>query len=264
MPIVFAGVCPHTPLLIPNIGKQATEKLEKTITALKKMEENLYIHKPDIIIVITPHGQVYDRAFNLYAYTDLHSNYEDFGDFTIKESWKGAPNLAALISTEAYKKNCITHLTTERKLDYGTTIPLHFLTPHLKNIKVLPIGYSEMSTKDHLGFGSVIKNVCMLSQERIALVASANLSHTLTSDSPAGYHKDGKEFDEKMIQLLQSHNTAGIMHMNPDLVKNAKEYGYKTIVMLLGSIQHMNYTFKNYAYESPFGVGYLTGEFEFS
>lgn len=263
MPLVFAGITPHTPVLLPTIGKEASDKLKKTHVALKKMEEQLYISRPDIIIIITPHGHIYPEVFGLYANTELKSDFEHFGDFTTKKLWLGAPNFASSIAKEAYKKQLITHMQSSDKLDHGSGIPLFFLTAHMKQVKVLPISHSGLGVKKHLEFGSVLKNVCMQGQERVAILASANLSHALTSDSPAGFHKSGKEFDDLLIQLLESHNSAGIAHMDPELIKNSAEYGYKSILILLGVIQKMNYNFKNYCYESPFGVGYLTGEFQF-
>ncbi|MBI2436901.1 MAG: AmmeMemoRadiSam system protein B [Candidatus Magasanikbacteria bacterium] len=263
MPIVFAAITPHPTLLMPQIGKGAVEKLKKTKDAFKKMEEKLYVSRPDIIVIFTPHGHIYPHTFSVYAHTKFKSHYEHFGDFTTSDTWNGAPNFAAMLSDEAYNKQISIHLESTEKIDHGVSIPLHFLTAHLPQIKVLPISHSGLTAKTHLEFGSSIKNLSMQSQDRIALIASANLSHALTSDSPAGFHKAGKEFDEMIIKLLESHNSAGIAHMDPTFVKNAAEYGYYSILMLLGVIQKMNYTFKNYAYESPFGVGYLTGEFEF-
>jgi aromatic ring-opening dioxygenase LigB subunit len=263
MPIVFAGITPHTPALLPNIGKEGLDKLKKTHLALKKMEEKLYLSRPDIIIVFSPHADIYPETFKLYTSTTFESNYEHFGDFTTKDTWNSAPNFTAILCEELRKKQIIAHIQNISKLDHGSSIPLHFLTPHIKKIKILPISHTELSSKKHLEFGQIVKSVCAVSTERIAVIASANLSHALTSHSPAGYHKAGNEFDEKIIKLLESHNSSGITNMDPQFVIDAAEYGYKSIVMLLGVIQKINYRFKNYCYESPFGVGYLTGEFEF-
>ena len=51
--------------------------------------------------------------------------------------------------------------------------------------------------------------------------------------------------------------------MDEKIVGKAEQCGYRSILILLGVLKNMNYTFKNHCYESPFGVGYLTGQFLF-
>ena len=54
MPLVFAGITPHPPLLIPMIGKNQIKKIAKTQAALRQMEAELYATRPQIIIIISP------------------------------------------------------------------------------------------------------------------------------------------------------------------------------------------------------------------
>jgi aromatic ring-opening dioxygenase LigB subunit len=51
--------------------------------------------------------------------------------------------------------------------------------------------------------------------------------------------------------------------MDQTMIKNAQECAYRSTLILLGILRDMDYTFKNYSYESPFGVGYLVGNFVF-
>ena len=133
----------------------------------------------------------------------------------------------------------------------------------MPDVKILPIGHSLLDSKSHLAFGAVIKDVFLHSDKRVALIASADLSHALIDGSPAGQHPDGKRFDEQIISLLETRNTKGIADLDPTFVANASACGYRSILLTLGVLQNMQYTFKNYAYEAPFGVGYLTGQFVF-
>jgi len=64
MSLVFAGIVPHPPLLIPNVGRQAGLKAKKTKQALEKLEEDLYVSKPELILIISPHGDVFPDSFN--------------------------------------------------------------------------------------------------------------------------------------------------------------------------------------------------------
>ncbi|MBT3538768.1 AmmeMemoRadiSam system protein B [Candidatus Parcubacteria bacterium] len=264
MPLVFAGITPHPPLLIPTIGKDKIEKIEKTKEAFGKLEQELYLSKPHIIAIISPHGQIYEDAFTLNAHTHFESSFEEFGDHGTKNEWVGAMDTAARIGHMANEERMKVQLISEEKLDHGSSVPLFHLTAHLPDVKILPIGYSGLDVKTHLDFGYLLKNAFMDTDKRVALIASGDLSHGLTNDSPAGLSKVGEEFDTKIIELLESHNTSGITQLDPKFVEEASQCGYRSLLIALGALQNMDYTFKNYAYEAPFGVGYLTGEFNFA
>src|SRR3989338_8070827 len=261
MSLVFAAITPHPPLLIPAIGKDEIQKVEKTKSALMALEKDLYIRKPSTIIIISPHSGLFSDAFVVNGHNHFTSSFDTFGDFSTIKEWKGAPALGAQISHHARLKGVPVRLISQEKIDHGASIPLFYLTEHLPNVKILPIGYSEMSPKEHLAFGEVLKDVTMSTHERIALVASGDMAHTLATDSPAGFHKAGADFDSKIIELLETRNTAGIVGLDEGMVRDAEQCSYRSILIALGVLKNMNYTFKNLCYEAPFGVGYLTGEF---
>jgi aromatic ring-opening dioxygenase LigB subunit len=263
MPLVFAAVTPHPPILIEHIGKGAQKKIQKTQESLDLLEQELYLSKPSVIIAISPHGSIFEHAFCVNAHTNFISAYEEFGDFTTKDTWQGAPDMAAHISHQSLSTGIPVQLISEGRIDHGTSIPLHSLTRHLPDVRILPIGYSLLDSKSHLAFGAAIKEVIMNSDKRVAIIASADLSHALSDQSPAGHHVDGKKFDEQIISLLETRNTKGIADFDDQFVNHASACGYRSILLLLGVLQHMQYTFKNYTYETPFGVGYLTGQFVF-
>ncbi len=261
MSLVFASIVPHPPLLVPNIGKDEIKKIKKTQQALEKLEEELYIAKPDVILVISPHASLFSDAFTINAHTNFVSDFEQFGDFSTKISWLGAEQTAAKIGRLAKDHHLPVQLIGEEKLDHGAATPLFYLTKHLPNVKILPLGYSALDVKTHLKFGELLKEVIMQSNKRIAVVASGDLSHGLTTDAPAGYSKVGVEFDAKLIELLETRNTVGITNMDEKFVEEAAECGYRSFLILLGILKNMDYTFKNLSYEGPFGVGYLVGNF---
>ncbi|MFA4831435.1 MAG: AmmeMemoRadiSam system protein B [Patescibacteria group bacterium] len=263
MSLVFSAIAPHPPILIPNIGKGEAAKVKKTQEALNLLEQDLYIAKPQIILIISPHGSFFADAFSVNAHTNFCSSFEQFGDFSTKNEWKGSPDLGAKIAHKAKDEKIPVQLISEEHLDHGACVPLHFLTTHLPDIKILPIGYSALDRKKHLRFGELLKEAVMESDKRIAVIASGDLSHALKTEAPCGFHKDGGIFDKKLIELLENNNIPGIIQMNDDLVDNAKECGFRSFLLLLGIIKNMNFVFKNHSYEAPFGVGYLVGNFVF-
>lgn len=264
MSLVFAAIVPHPPLLIPEIGKDKAEQLSKTKSGFEQLEQDLYIAKPQVIIVISPHTGRFKEVFTVNAHTHFLSNYEEFGEFSIKKEWKGVPDMGARIAQRAVENESFpVRLISEEKLDHGVGIPLHFLCAHLDGVKILPIGYSELDTKMHLSFGEHLRHIIFDTDKRVAVVASGDMSHCLRADAPGGYHADGQIFDNTLTQLLETRNTVGVTQMDQSMIKNAQECSYRSTLILLGMLRDMDYTFKNYSYEAPFGVGYLVGNFVF-
>ena len=72
MALVFAAITPHPPILIPTIGKDKLEALEKTKTALEQLEQDLYITKPDLIFIISPHTGAFKNTFTIIKFIILY------------------------------------------------------------------------------------------------------------------------------------------------------------------------------------------------
>lgn len=263
MSLVFAAITPHPPFLIPTIGQDATPRLEKTRTAFQRLEEELYLARPQVIIIVSPHSSYYHDAFVANADNVFNSRFETFGDLTTKKTWRGTPDLAAKLAHQGLTRTTPVRLVSESNLDYGASVPLFFLTTHLPDCRILPVGFSRSTPMEHLHFGELIKEIAHESTLRIALIASGDLSHTLTPDAPGGLRPEGAQFDQTLQDLLVARNTAGIANIPNELVTKADECGYRSILVVLGALKNQDYTFRPYAYEAPFGIGYLTGVFNF-
>lgn len=262
MSLIFSAVTPHPPFLIPAIGKDNMAKLERTKQALEKLEEELYLTHPDIIVVISPHSHHFPDAFSVNMSPLFECDLKSFGDLTTKLPLKGEMLLPYDIRTSAYEKpECPTVLINEPNLDHGLVVPLLYLTRHLPEVKVLPIGLSELDAKAHWEFGQIIREQIIRSNKRIAVIASGDLSHALTTDSPAGYNKSGPEFDRKLQELFSSHNLAGLLTLDQNLIKESFECGFRSFLILAGVLKDTDYSYESFAYEAPFGVGYLTANF---
>ncbi len=261
MSLVFAAIAPHTPLLVPAIGKTNLKKLDKTKAALERLEEDLYASHPDMIIVISPHGAIIPDAFTVNFCDAYHTDLKEFGDLATKKTFKGETHLPYRIRQAAHEKNLRTILISHPNVDHGVSVPLLYLTAHSPNIPIMPIGFSNLDAKTHLDFGYIIKEQIMTTNRRIAVIASGDLSHALTTDAPAGFNAKGPEFDAKVQELLSSHNTTGLLQLAPELVGDAQECGFRTFLILMGILRDVHYSYESYAYEGPFGVGHLTANF---
>lgn len=261
MPIVFSAFVPHPPVLIPDIGKENVEKLKITRQALEDLEKNLYVSQPETIIVITPHGHIFQDVFTINAYPELIIDFREFGDLTTKGKFKADLNLIAEITNTAKLRQMPLVLQSEEIIDYGTAVPLLFLAKHLPKVQIIPISFSFLDFKNHLDFGYFLKENFMNSNKRIAIIASGDLSHKLSENSPAGFSPLGKKFDETVINSLKTKNTAGLLNLDQKTCVEAGECGLRSLLILLGILRNVNYNLKIFSYESPLGIGYLVAEF---
>lgn len=253
--LAFSSICPHPPIIIPGIGRPDDLKMvSKTISAMEKLREDLEKANPDTILIISPHAPTDPSGFLINSEAELKGSLIDFGldeDFSFKNDYE----LMEKIGYQAGLAGITVHFH-ESFLDHGALVPLYYLTKNLKS-KIVHCSFSFLNFKTHYKYGQIIGKILRDSEKKIAVVASGDLSHRLTPDAPAGYSPKGKEFDEKLIELLSKNDVKGVLNLDPDLTEEAGECGLRSIIILLGILQE-KYQFCRLNYEGPFGVGYLT------
>ena len=260
MSLVFAAVTPHTPLLIPTIGKDQLQTMVKTKEAMEQLEKELYVARPQTIVIISPHSSIFPESFSLNAHTRMSTSFEKFGDLATKKEWLGSPDLAAKIGHLAKEREFPIQLVSQDRIDHGAAVPLMYLTDHLPDIRVLVIGYSALSPEYHIRFGNLLKDAFLETDKRVAVIASGDLSHEkkAPTNSPEPYR-----FDATLMQILTEQGIQKLKNMDDPVIVAGEECGYRSLLILLGILHDMKYTFKPYSYEHPFGVGYLAGQFIF-
>ncbi len=255
----FAAICPHPPLLIPSIGKEDILKVQETKTAMDLLSEDIEKKNIDTILIISPHGSIFADAMSVNLADKLSGNFYEFGDET-KIEFDNDLELANEIKNLA-EFNRFPLQTVASELDHGAMVPLYFLGKNNPQLKICHISFSYLTYEDHFVFGKIIYGAVQNINKRIAVIASGDLSHRLLPDAPAGYSPQGKEFDKFIISNLQNDNVGKILNIDSNLVENAGECGLRSIIILLGVISCVSYSFKKLSYEGPFGVGYLVGKF---
>jgi len=261
--IVFAAIMPHPPMSIPSIGtKQDLLKISKTLNAFESLRVGLEAADPDTIIIISPHGHLEPYAFVINSQVDLGGSLSKFGSDVIYQ-YKNNIELADRIEYVCQMNDFPAHLHPGF-LDHGVLIPLYHLTKNIKP-KIIHLSFSFMNYEQHFRYGEIIKWVIdnvgtsrELDVGRIAIIASGDLSHKLSLESPVGFSPSAKEFDHALMRFLGSDDLASLMGMEPEAIAEAAECGLRSIVVLLGILHEKKYKFELLSYEAPFGIGYLT------
>jgi len=260
--IVFAAIVPHSPLLIPSIGKEHTAKLQKTLEAYKTIEQDLYLSKPETLCIIAPHGPRYPDAFSANMAGSYTGTLKAFGDFATTVTAKSDYMLMDHMHRKMREEGVPFTLTSSEELDYGYTIPIIMLATHLQSWKLVPLSPSMMDGKAHYEFGRQIKRVLHSETRRVAIIASADLSHKLSDQSPGGPSIEGPKFDEAIQKSAAAADPSHLLNLPIDVIENSSQCGYRPIATLLGTLDNINVKPKVLNYEMPFGVGYLTAKYE--
>ncbi|NIP32957.1 AmmeMemoRadiSam system protein B [Candidatus Saccharibacteria bacterium] len=262
--IVFSAFCPHTPVLVPSVGKENLEKIKKTADSYRILEQRFCSSKPDVAVVISPHGTVYDDTFSINLCDKYIGDFEEFGDFATRVEFPSDYLLIDRIQRHMRDEKVAVTLDTCEKLDHGSVVPLFFLTENYKNVHVVPISSSGLDLKTHFEFGQELKELILDTNKRVAIIASGDLSHALSTEAPAGFSEYGQQFDDKLQELLSNNDVESLVGLNDAMIEGAHECGLSSLIILLGMLDGMKYKPEILSYEAPFGVGYLTCNFQLS
>lgn len=261
--IVFGAILPHSPLLLPEIGKAHAKKLAKTVAAVAEIEQRLYVTRPDTLLVISPHGDVMPDAFGINLSASYKTSFTDFGNFRATKTFRSDFMLIDKIQ-RSIRKDIPLVLHSAETLDYGFGVPLHLLTEHITNPAVVPVTTAGLDLKTHFEFGRAMREEVLTSNKRVAVIASGDLAHTLKNDAPGGFSPKGAAFDAKVQELLAQRNVAALLQLDPGLCEEAKECGLRGILTALGVLDGIDYTPRILSYEGPLGIGYLVAHLQFS
>jgi len=256
MPLVGSIIVPHPPVMVPSVGGQEGLKpIEKTVQAMLEVSRKAGEAKPDTVFIITPHGPVYPDRISLRIPEDGRLS-GDLGMFGGEDELEVASDneFADQILDVATSAGIKMLAADDGLLDHGVLAPMHYIDKALDGAyKMVSANISVSSYQMHFDFGKVLRQVFDASDRRVLFVGSGDLSHCLKEGAPAGYAKEGEEFDEKLVSLLKEGNTEEILAMDPFWVDEAKECGLRSVCTALGVAGEHEVML----YEGPYGVGYL-------
>ncbi len=268
------GTCylmPHPPIIVPEIGQGEEKNAVKTTEAMEEISRDIALEKPEVIIVITPHGPMFGDAMAAGIGREFTGDFGSFGRSEVSLSFSGHTDLTFEIMEEAAGEG-IPVIAVDRSirekyrispgLDHGALVPLYFINRRYQGFAIVYITYGLLSQNELYRFGKCIQRAVEKRKVRASLVCSGDLSHRLTKGAPAGYNKKGAEFDEKLVSYLKKMEVDKILEMDPLLVEQAGQCGYRSVLVMLGALDGYDTRARILSYEGPYGVGYCTATFK--
>lgn len=232
---------------------------------MESLGDELKKHKPETIVVISPHGPMRYDKFTINLEENLKGTFSDYGGDSEDYAFDNDINVAKQLFAALKEKQLPVEVIRESVLDHGTLVPLHYLIAKLEQIpRIIPLTYTALDWATHAHFGKIVGSILNRQEHNIALIASGDLSHRLTEDAPAGFSPYGMKFDHALIDMLKKNEVDKIRNLNPDFCDEAGECGLRSIIIALGVLIDLKYSFKQYSYEGPLGVGYLVSEWRIS
>ena len=266
MSIVAAYAVPHPPLIVPSVGKGQETAIQATIDGYEEVARRVAAHRPDTIIVTSPHAPAFSDGFFISDAENISGTMEMFGvpaeESTITAT--GDPELAELIASLANQANIPIGMGDQYDgpLDHATYVPLYFLRDFLPRTTVVRVGLSGLSPREHRMMGRCFELAANILGRRVVLIASGDLSHKLTHDGPYGFNEAGPQFDQNITSIFRSGELDDLFAFDELFCEEAAECGLRSFQMMAGALADTVYSSELLSYEGPFGVGYAIACFE--
>ena len=258
--LVFAGIAPHPPIMVPEVGRDAIGEVRASIESMAELTRRLIESQAETVVIISPHAPLEREAFIAYDGPQLHGDFANFRAPTATVNAALDDELLDEITRAAADEHLIVMRIRGFDLDHGTAVPLYFLQRNGWQGRVIALGYNFLSNGDHVRFGKCISAAIQKLGRRTAFIASGDLSHRLKRDAPAGYYPKAHLFDEEVIAAIRDCATQRIVEIDQELRRAAGECGYRSMLVAIGAAESLDANCEVISYEAPFGVGYLVAQ----
>ena len=258
--LVFSGIAPHPPIMVPEVGRESVSDVIDSIHAMGELAKRVIESGAETIVMISPHAPLEADSFVAYDGPEVFADFSRFNAPGTNFTAKVDEELLDAIKDAAASRQYEVLMLAEQDLDHGIAVPLYFLFRNGWEGKVVTLGYSYLSNDDHLRFGSCIKQSVDLLGRRVAFIASGDLSHRLKPSAPAGYNPDAHYFDEQVVAALRANTPKQITEIDYSLRRLAGECGYRSMLVAIGACAELPLSCEVLSYEAPFGVGYLVAQ----
>lgn len=147
--------------------------------------------------------------------------------------------------------------------EHGYDVPLYYLGKGLKrDIRINKILVTDASYDHYYCLGRENGEIIKKATERIAVIASADLSHVLKAEGPYGFDPAGPKLDEIIVKAVKEKNVDMLLNIPEEILARGAECGLRSILFLFGVFEGDEYSTEVLSYESPFGVGFMVAVFE--
>ena len=271
MPLVFAAIAPHGDLAIPEAcASDQRDLAAATQAGMRELERRARAANPDLAIVLTPHNIHVTGAMAVITSARMAGTLPEAPEpvaldckidrssaLAVLEALHGEGIPAVGVS---YGGNVAEEAVMP--MDWGTLIPLWYLggrwDPQLPVVVVAPA--RDLVGASHVTAGWAIGRMAANSDRRIALIASADHSHTHDPSGPYGGHPAAKAFDKLVVDAVKANDLDRLLDVPDTLLEDAKPDSWWQLLMLHGALGR-DWEAELLSYEAPTYYGMLCAAF---
>lgn len=260
MAVLGAYIVPHPPVLLPEVGKGAEVRLEKTVLAYREVARCVKEACPDVVVVISSHMEMYSDYFHIAPGETISGSMKEFGadklTFYAEYDTELRDELCNMCSECGVPAGTLG--SRHKELEHGTMLPLYFLREVYGEElpKLVRIGVSGLLLYEHYRLGMLISQAAQKVGKNIVVIASGDLSHRLLEEGPYGYAKEGPEYDARLMAAMEKADFQELLSFDEDFLDRAGECGHRCFAIMAGVFDCMEVKADKLSYEGPFGVGY--------
>ena len=260
MPLVGAGLLPHSPLLLPGLLADIRLRAKKTSQAIGQLANELYALQPDVILLIASQSQ--DTAergagYSLLQAPKFYSSFKAFGDLVTTGEFAGAVGFTYRLKERGETKFPLP-LLSPVKLPYIFSIPLVYLGKPLNGLPISCLQVpSQISLDDLEHLTRLLEETLATVRERVVMVAVGDLGHHW------GNRTAESSLFDKLFQAAVSENKINILlNIDTKVRQRSLECLWGPTVVLYSVLSQRKVTTKVLSYEAPFDVGFLVTQLE--
>jgi aromatic ring-opening dioxygenase LigB subunit len=266
--LVFAAIAPHGSMAIDEACEPGEEGLaQATQDAFAELGRRFEAARPDATIVLTPHNVHVEGAFAVVISAELHGSLSEWTtqpvELTCPVDRDLALNSVVALTDAGIPAVGLSYGGNDPDgavfpMDWGALIPLWYMggrtEPQVRAVVMSPA--RDRSFAEHVRAGAVLARAAAESGKRVALIASADHGHAHDADGPYGYDPAAKEYDDRVVELVDTERLAELLEFDPHFIERAKADSFWQMLMLHGALGE-DWRGELLSYEAPTYFGML-------
>ena len=258
MSVIGAIMVPHPPIILPEVGKGEEKKIKETSQAYEKAAELAARLRPDTIVLASPHSIMYADYSHVSPGRRAQGDMRRFGAPQVRIGAEYDTEYVSALEKLAKREGFPAGTMGERspELDHGTLIPLYYINKYYTDYRLVRIGLSGLSLKDHYRLGMLTAAAAEQLGRRVLFVGSGDLSHKLLAEGPYGLAPEGPVYDERIMDVMGRAAFDELFDFSESFCDKAAECGHRSFCIMAGALDGKSVETEKLSHEGTFGVGY--------
>ena len=258
MSVIGAIMVPHPPIILPEVGRGEEKKIAASDSAYRRAAKLAAELKPETVVLSSPHSVMYADWFHISPGKSARGDMGQFRApqlrFQVRYDEKFTTELTGLAVQEGFPAGTLGERSAA--LDHGTMIPLYYLDQVYSGYKLVRIGLSGLSLKEHYRLGQMVAQTAGKLDRRVLFIGSGDLSHKLLAEGPYGFAPEGPAYDKRIMDVMGRAAFDELLDFDETFCDKAAECGHRSFCMMAGALDGKALETEKLSHEGTFGVGY--------